>query len=118
MLEGKWGAVATTVDIEAASVVHGHVGQDVLSIRLNEYATALATEVAAQEGTFSPGFVWSMSSTHNSPAWMASRYLPIDSAMILSMLHKSGSVSLAESDQFLTSGSVPGKWRNRKLEIH
>lgn len=51
VLEGKWGAVATTVDIEAASVVHGHVGQDVLSIRLNEYATALATEVAAKEGT-------------------------------------------------------------------
>jgi hypothetical protein len=51
MLEGKWGAVATTVDIEAASLVHGHAGQDVLSLRLNEYATALATEVAAKEGT-------------------------------------------------------------------
>jgi hypothetical protein len=51
MLERKWGALATTVDIESASLVHGHAGQDVLRIRLNAYATALATEIGANEGT-------------------------------------------------------------------
>lgn len=51
MLEGKLGAVATTVDIQSASLEHGHAGKDVLHIRLNAYATALVTEVAAKEGT-------------------------------------------------------------------
>jgi len=51
MLEGKLGVVATTVDIQSAVLEHDHAGQDILRIRLNEYATALATEVAAKEGT-------------------------------------------------------------------
>jgi hypothetical protein len=51
MLEGKLGAVATTVDIQSAVIVHHHHEQEILQIRLNDYATALATEVAAKEGS-------------------------------------------------------------------
>jgi hypothetical protein len=77
MLEGSVGAVATTVDIQAANLVHYHRQPDILLIRLNEYATALATDVAAKEGSLRTRICLEHRSTQNSPAVTASPYLTI-----------------------------------------
>lgn len=50
MLLEKFIEVATTVDIQSAVIKHDAAGREILSFRLNQYATALATEVAAMEG--------------------------------------------------------------------
>ena len=42
--------VATTVDIQSAMTKHDAAGSEILSFSLNQYATALATEVAGKEG--------------------------------------------------------------------
>lgn len=50
MLSGKSGEVATTIDIQSVVAVHDAAGHEILRFRLNQYATALAMEVAAKEG--------------------------------------------------------------------
>ena len=50
MLSGKSGEVATTIDIQSAVAAHDAIGHEILRFRLNQYATALAMEVAAKEG--------------------------------------------------------------------
>jgi hypothetical protein len=49
-LSGKSGEVATTVDIESTVTGHDAAGHEIVRFRLNQYATALATEVATKEG--------------------------------------------------------------------
>jgi hypothetical protein len=50
MLEGKSGEVATTVDIQSAVTGQDASGHEIVRFSLNQYATALATEVTTKEG--------------------------------------------------------------------
>jgi hypothetical protein len=49
MLSGRSGEVATTVDIQSAVTGHDAAGHEILRVRLNGYATALATDIAKKE---------------------------------------------------------------------
>ena len=64
--------MATTVDIQAASMEHGHTEKDILRLRLNEYAILTLT---------------------------AQRCLTTDSVMMVNKQPTSGNVSLTESDR-------------------
>ena len=50
MLLENFEDVVTTVDVEKATISHDNAGHETLTFRLNQYATDLATEVAAKEG--------------------------------------------------------------------
>ncbi len=50
MLLENFEEVATTVDVETATMAHDNTGHETLTFRLNQYATDLATEVTAKEG--------------------------------------------------------------------
>jgi hypothetical protein len=50
MLLEKLVDVATTVDVQSATIAHDNAGHEILTLSLNQYATDLAIEVAAKQG--------------------------------------------------------------------
>ena len=79
MLEGKLGAVGTTVEIQSASLEDGHAGRYNLDIRRTQVCNRARHGRAAKEGNLRTRILWRMSKHAELPGLMALCRLTIGS---------------------------------------